>query len=59
MALLQLKNWTLKILAEVKVTFFAKYIFLRSRLSDQAEIKCKFFLAKFQEKIVCKENFQS
>ena len=49
MALLQMKNHTLKILAKVKVTFFAGYTFLRNRLSDRAETKCKLLLAKFHE----------
>ena len=49
MALLQMKNQTLKILAKVKVTFFARYTFLRNRLSDRAETKCKLFLAKFED----------
>ena len=54
MALLQMKNHTLKILAKVKVTFFARYTFLRNRLSDRAETKCKLFLAKFHEGLASK-----
>ena len=54
MALLQMKNHTLKILAKVKVAFFARYTFLRNRLSDRAETKCKLFLAEIHEELTRK-----
>ena len=54
MSLLQLENRHLKILAKVKVTFFAGYIFLRNRLSDRAQTKCILFLAKFHVDLASK-----